>query len=109
MKSLYTEKRLCDQIVQYLNFQGNYVWRTNTGSIKTEKGHMVHMARKGTSDILGLTKTGRFVAIEVKKPETRKNVTVYQQMFLDEIKRYGGIAGVATSPEEALSIIEGKI
>lgn len=109
MKTLYTEKQLCSQIIQYLNYQGHYVWRENSGAIKTEykgKTHMIRMAHRGTSDIIGMSKDGKFVAIEVKKPETKKSVTVYQQMFLDEVKQHGGISGVATSPEEALAILE---
>ncbi len=100
-----SEKDLCNSIVEFLNYHGCYVWRTNSGAVETKSGHMVRLNRKGTSDILGLRADGRFIAIEVKLPKTRKNVTVWQQGFLDMIKQAGGIAGVATSPEEALEIV----
>ena len=60
----------------------------------------------GTSDIIGIY-NGRFIALEVKKPETRKRVTEKQTEFLATIKQHGGIAAVVTSPEEALMAIKG--
>lgn len=109
-----TEKDLCKAIIQHLNYQGCKVWRVNSGmmpasytnkrtGITTKR--MIHMAKTGTSDIIGLTPTGRFIAIEVKKPETRNNVTENQSLFLEDIRHLNGIAGVATSPEEALAIV----
>ena len=68
---------------------------------------MIRLNRAGTSDILGIhKKTGRFIAIEVKTPERKKNTTEAQEMFLDDVFHAHGISGVATSPEEALKIIE---
>jgi penicillin-binding protein-related factor A (putative recombinase) len=104
MKSLFSEKQLCHQIIEFLNYQGAYCWRVNSGAIRDQKGYMVKMAKAGTSDILGIYK-GRFLALEVKKPETRKNVTEKQTEFLETIKKNGGIAAVVTSPEEALHAI----
>jgi len=109
-RTTQSEKQLCSSIVDALNYQGCYVWRVNSGAMKYEykgKVGIVRMARAGTSDILGIHRdTGRFIAIEVKLPHRRKYVTQAQQEFIDKINMYGGIAGVATSPEEALEIIE---
>lgn len=49
---------------------------------------------------------GLFIAIEVKRPETRHTVTDRQQAFLDQIAAAGGLAGVATSVDEALLFLE---
>lgn len=68
---------------------------------------MIRMAPAGTADIIGLTKTGQFIAVEVKLPDRRKNVTEAQALFLSEVRRKGGLAGVATAPNEALLILEG--
>jgi hypothetical protein len=104
-----TEHQLCNAIVEALNYSGHYVWRTNSGVLPMEykgKTRMVRMSRAGTSDILGVAKGGRFLAIEVKLPKRKKNVTEAQQLFLEDIQRRGGVAGVATTIEEALTIIK---
>lgn len=101
------EKQLCNLIIEVLNLNGCFVWRTNAGKAQFEtngKKRMVTIGKAGTSDIIGLYK-GRFLALEVKLPTTRNKVTILQQDFLDEVKRHGGIAAVVTSPEEALETI----
>lgn len=65
---------------------------------------MIRMNKAGTSDILGVYH-GKFIAIEVKLPKTIKNVTEAQKMFLQCIRDHGGIAGVATTPEDALALL----
>ena len=55
----------------------------------------------GASDIFAIEpRTGRFVAIEVKKPNTLDTVTPEQQFFIDRMNRVGAIAFVATSVDE---------
>ncbi len=102
------ERDLCNAIVEFLNYQGAWVWRTNSGMVRAEyqgKTRMIRMNRAGTSDILGLYK-GHFVAFEVKLPKTRKNVTQAQNEFIERIRQHGGIAAVVTSPEEALAELQ---
>lgn len=105
-----TEKQLQKQIIEILNLTGHKVWMTNSGMIRTgENNRIVKVGFKGLSDIIGLRKSdGKFIAIEVKLPKRRKNVTIYQEQFIKSIKILGGLAGVATSAEEALQIIKGK-
>lgn len=105
-----TEKQLQSSIIEFLNYSGKcWVWNVNSGMIKAEykgKTRLIAMAQKGHPDIAGIRrKDGKFIGIEVKLPERIKSVTEYQEMYLQQIKDYGGIAGVATSPEEALSIV----
>ena len=64
--------------------------------------------RKGRVDLDGFTTDGRVIAIEVKRPETRNKLTPEQQEYLDQVRRAGGLAGVATCVEEALAIVEGR-
>jgi hypothetical protein len=61
----------------------------------------------GTSDILGVARDGRFIAIEVKRPPVVRDgrtitaggtPTEEQLAFLAEVWRRGGIAGVAWGP-----------
>lgn len=119
MKNLLkvSEHAICNSIVELLNYQGHYVWRTNAGMLplsytdktgRTRK-RMVNIGRKGTSDIIGLRKKdGRMLALEVKTPERRNQATEAQLLFLADIKNFGGIAGIVTNPEEALKLVEAK-
>lgn len=101
-----TEKRLQSAIIEALNYSGLcYVWNINSGSIETKGGYRVQLARAGTSDIIGLTRTGRFIALEVKLPNRLRTVTDKQQAFLDQIANMNGITGVVTDPNMALEIV----
>lgn len=56
-----------------------------------------------TPDMVG-TKLSVFTAIEVKSDTGR--ATDEQKRFIDNVKKAGGFAGVARTPDEALKIIE---
>ena len=58
----------------------------------------------GFPDIHGMLKGGAAFYIEVKRPGKKPDDT--QANFLASVTRHGGIAGVATSVEEALAIIQ---
>lgn len=104
------EKDLCKTIIEFLNYQGYYCWRVNSGMIETKQGHRVKLNQAGTSDIQGIRKKdGRFICLEVKLPKTIKNVTELQRIYLYKMREYGAITGVVTSPDEALTIIERNI
>lgn len=80
------------------------VWRNNVGSAKTMDGrHITFGLAVGSSDLIGLTSTGRFVAIEVKTATGK--VTEAQLNFINMVKLQGGIAGICRSPEEAIELI----
>lgn len=64
--------------------------------------------RKGRVDLDGFTTDGRVIAIEVKMPSTRNRLTSEQRAYLDQVKKSGGLAGVATCYEEAAAIVEGR-
>ena len=71
-------------------------------------GRFLRSCKKGRSDLDGFSVTGKVIAIEVKKPSTRNELSVEQRVYLDEVKRHGGLAGVATCVEEAFAIVEGR-
>ena len=107
---LGSEKDLCNNIVTVLNMKGCHVWRQNAGMIAVETAtgsrRVIRVGQPGQSDIIGIRKRdGRFIAIEVKKPQTRSRVTPLQSLWLKEMTEYGALAGVATSEEEALEIV----
>ncbi len=54
--------------------------------------------RKGASDIFGIFLQGKFLAIEVKRP--KKELTVNQKQFIDEVNAAGGVAFKSCSLEE---------
>jgi len=87
------EKDIVNAIKKALTENGAWVVKTH-GSIHTA----------GLPDLLACYQ-GRFIAIEVKRPETRHTVTARQQAFLDAIADAGGTSGVAVSVEEALALL----
>jgi len=61
---------------------------------------------KGEPDVQGVLR-GRFVAVEVKKPGQKRKP--HQEAYARRIEMSGGIAIVATSPDEAIERIEAAI
>lgn len=77
---------------------GAVVFRNNTGMLRNQNGAPVTYGLcKGSSDLIGWFK-GRFLAIEVKRPG--KKPTKAQECFIEKVKADGGIAGVATCPDD---------
>jgi hypothetical protein len=81
------------------------IFRNNVGKLENKAGGWVRFGLcKGSSDLIGWhNKTGKFVAIEVKKP--REKLREDQKNFLDRVKASGGIAGVARKPEDIKEIL----
>jgi hypothetical protein len=59
----------------------------------------------GSSDLIGLTSTGQFFAIEVKTKTGRASKE--QLAFIEAVRANGGLAGIARTEQEALDIIRG--
>jgi hypothetical protein len=101
MTSAITENQLQKQILDYLRARGIVAWRPNQSY---RKGRFIPRESIGTPDIVGVTKDGRFLGIEVKVPKTELSragkVSKKQQAWIDEVKRMGGRAFVARSIEE---------
>ena len=100
-----SEKELVKVIIDYLLLKGCYVWINDTvGIYDKERGvwrRRRHNSYKplGISDVIGLTKEGRFVAIEVKTPEGH-SPTETQKAFLKRVEENQGIAFIARSLED---------
>lgn len=87
-----------------LSSQGCIIFRNNVGFAKFPDGSAVKYGLcNGSSDLIGIAPGGKFLAIEVKMPS--KKVSKEQNNFIKIVKLNGGIAGVATSVEEALALI----
>lgn len=108
------------QIQLALSEAGCLIFRNETAGAYV--GKVIHMAGdqvtlsgsrmvafglcKGSSDLIGITPSGRFLAVEVK---TIKGMATQEQMdFIDAVNRKGGIAGICRSAQEALDLIKGK-
>lgn len=81
------------------------IFRANVGSGVTYDGrHFDTGLPKGFSDLFGFRKSdGKAIFIEVKTPKGK--VSPEQENFLKCMKKYGAVAGVCRSPEEALQLI----
>lgn len=83
------ERDLQSAIIQLLNLKGHFVWKTVNRGFKLETGAWIPPANQGVPDIVGLTKTGVFLGIEVKVKGNK--ATAAQEAFLEEIRRRGGV------------------
>jgi len=86
------EQQYQSKIVKYLESRGAYVVK------------VVAASKKGVPDILACYK-GQFIAIEVKTPETRSNVSKLQDYNLNKISKAGGISGVAVHPDDLFKLM----
>jgi hypothetical protein len=83
------------------------MFRINVGKGYTPDGRYFDTGvSKGFSDLFGVRKAdGKAVFIEVKT--TKGRPTDQQKNFLDNMRKYGAIAGVCRSPEEAVKLVKG--
>ena len=91
-------------IMLALSEAGCLIWRNNTGVLKNAAGIPIKFGLcVGSSDLIGLTPTGRFLAVEIKTPTGK--ATHEQLRFIEAVRARGGIAGIARSPAEALALL----
>lgn len=84
------------------------IFRGNVGKVRMADGRFFDTGLpKGFCDLFGFRKSdGKYVFIEVKtdKGKLRKD----QEHFINTMKQYPVIVGVARSPEEAINLVKGK-
>lgn len=126
-------------ILIFLKFHKIYSWKNITSGYydvknKCYRENKSDYAINGVSDIIGILEDGKFLAIEVKKPEEMKFFTkpieelrekliqdeatssqstikktkraINQNNFINEINNNGGLAFFASSVEEVISNLE---
>jgi len=100
-----TESDIQRSIMLALSQAGCLIWRNNSGILKNPAGIPIKfgIGNPGGSDLIGIAPGGRFIAIEVKTPKGR--ATPEQIRFIEAVKKHGGIAGIARSVEDALSLL----
>ena len=83
-------------------------WRQNSGTFaeRNRDGSMRYVranTQRGMSDIMGVLRDGRTLAIEVKSRTGRMRPG--QEEFLATIRQAGGVAGVCRSVEDAVALL----
>ena len=87
------EQDIQKKIIAYLEELGAYVVK------------VVSATKAGVPDLL-VCYEGKFIAIEVKTPETRNNVSALQSYNLSKIENVGGYSLVAWSVEMVKEFLE---
>lgn len=83
------------------------IFRVNVGTGCTQDGRYFNTGvPKGFSDLFGFRKSdGKAIFIEVKTLKGRPSAE--QVKFLETMRKYGVIAGICRSAEEAINLING--
>ena len=103
-----TEKEVVKQVKQVIKATGIKLQRINTGCFAIGTGvnrRFIKTADAGTCDFEGYDNTGRFVAIECKRPSGGR-LSPAQKERIADINRKGGVAFVVHSGEEALKQLQ---
>jgi len=86
-----TEGQIQAQVLLEASRLGLRVFRNHTGRVQDKRNQWHNFGLcKGSSDIIGITPCGRFVAIEVKRFGGR--ATKEQESFIDMVSSRGGFA-----------------
>lgn len=89
------EKHIVTDIIKHLNKVDEcHVWKTHGGMYSTP----------GVPDVVGVYQ-GKFLGIEVKRPEKKGNVTKLQRAFINKLNSCGGISFVACSVDDVIGVI----
>ena len=74
-------------------------WSNPTGAVKTANGHFQRYGLVGSSDIIGISNSGKFVGIEIKTGATSVQ-SKHQKAFQKMVEMNGGIYYLIRSEEE---------
>lgn len=102
-----TEAQTQKVILEYLQGIKHYFcWRNNTGvmntpSVGNAKSRFIRFGKVGSGDILGMTHSGRFFSVEVKRKGNKP--TDFQMEFMNRVKQEGGIALIAYSLDDVIA------
>ena len=101
MQEITNESKLINETMRELGRHGA-VFRTNSGSVKLDNGKQFRGLPAGFSDIMLIRPDGVTCFIEMKVKPNKP--TDKQLTFIDRMKRFNCLAGVAYSVDEALTI-----
>lgn len=97
------ERVIESEILNWLHYKKIFCWKNVSGGWfdpvrKRFRKQVSRFAINGTSDVLGVLKDGRFLAIEVKAKYGKASPE--QLSFIDKINSSGGIAFIAKSVDD---------
>ena len=110
LKKDIPENVVLGEVKAIIKATGIKLQRINTGCFAIGTGvnrRFIKTADAGTCDFEGYDNTGRFVAIECKRP-TGGRLSPAQRERIEDINAKGGVAFVAHSGEEALQKLKEK-
>lgn len=100
------EANISRLIQAHLSSLGHRVFRNNTGKLRDQRGIWVSFGLcVGSSDLIGWTRMGQFLAVEVKTPIGR--ISPEQINFIAAVRAAGGRAGIARTIKDAEDIADG--
>lgn len=93
------------EVIQALRTHDTVAWvrRQNTGVAKVG-GRFIKFGWTGCTDLLGMMKDGRLLAVECKRTKGGK-LSNEQSHFISLVNQFGGCAFVATSAKDVLNIL----
>lgn len=97
-----SEQDIQKSILDYLRLKKYVVFKHNSTQfgVRNGKSFAFSNGEKGISDIIGCSKEGRFIAVEVKKPGGKPSPE--QIEFLRRIKENGGYGILAYSLDDVV-------
>ena len=102
-ENVRSEANILNDCLIALSGVGCKVWRNNTGQLPDKNGRPIKFGLcVGSSDIIGMTPSGVFLAVECKTAMGQP--TEAQLRFLHAVIAQGGLAGIARNSEEAVKI-----
>ena len=106
------EKEIEKCILLDLNKSGlGFFWKNaSVGTYDAKKGSFRRPGAfqiRGVSDIIGVTRDGKAVFLEVKTKTGR--LSKYQANFIEKMQYWGAIAGVVRSSADAFELIKNGI
>ncbi len=106
-KSAPLEADSLAEVLQALRTHNAVAWirRQSTGTAKIQ-GRYIQFGWAGCSDLLGMLKNGRLLAVECKRPKGGK-VSADQTHFLAMVNQFGGCAFIATSAKDVFNNLRG--
>ena len=110
MRGSITEKQIETSILQYLTTRGIFCYKQNTVGIFDQARNCYRKPNSkyiisGIADIIGIYRSA-FLAIEVKTPKRKNNLTIAQKNFIETVNHNGGIAFVATSINDVVEQLD---
>jgi hypothetical protein len=101
-KTRHLEADSLAEVLQALRTHRTVAWvrRQNTGAARVG-GRFIKFGWAGCTDLLGMMKDGRLLAVECKRPRGGK-LSSEQSHFIEMVNQFGGCAFIATSALDVL-------